>query len=159
MLQQQRFGAVALRSGVGPIDEMGEVIAAGQDDQRRVGCGEPSGRVGQRVGHRQRNQAERFEQQRPALVERVTALVAIGKDLHPLTNDGPLRADAHPRISIVRLEQSRLTTVAEASALKRVSPTPIAAGSPSSAARTAMCELAPPYIVIRPAMLRASIQS
>ena len=32
-----------------------------------------------------------------------------------------------------------------------ITPTPIAAGSPSSAARIAMCELAPPYMVMRPA--------
>jgi hypothetical protein len=55
--------------------------------------------------------------------------------------------------------QSSSTKRAEHSDSKIVSPQPMTAGRPNSAARMAMCEAAPPYCVTSPAMVWPKIQS
>ncbi len=86
----------------------------------------------------------------PGLVEGVPAFRASGGVLDDLDalGDGDQRHPHHPRhigsTSTRRLAQSILRPWAWAHSPNRCSPAPITAGRSSSAARMAMCELAPP---------------
>ena len=159
VVEEARLRRVAFRRGVRGAGKVGKVVAAREDDQGEVHRVDELGRIAQEVRDRDGREARAVEQRRPLLVQRVAALAAVGKILDPLREPHARSGHRQRTAMIVRLAQSRRITVAGSRSRYRSSPTPIAAGIPSSAARTAMCEFAPPYMVIKPPMSLARSQS